>query len=569
MKLKLVHQLGDLRIGIFNAPFCLKDEIKSLPGSRWNWDDKYWHLPFNEIGYNAFKSAFPYIPIPEEIHTRLFPNSSDKVDIQQNISTAAKGEKSQKVDIKDDAIGIVFRGGLFLIELPYRKSDVVFLKTLFRCFWHPDEKKWIAKGTVKNLYDLQDHFKYWTPELFEKIEQLIINVDSDLLPNEVNLSPSRGYIKVDFPQDVETIQAIKKISGRRFSKREKCWLVPNDPQIIKQVEQVFIDLGLKVLCNDRVIKVPSLERQSWAARQKHLLKQAHNEELPLIKAYTNMAIGVRLSWQTIKSYTHCFQRFVKTIGFARIPELDTFEIQGYFNQLAKLDITYSTLNQHINAVKFYYEKVLQQPRKTFDVRRPKGKSRLPTVMSKGEIRRLFSVVKNVKHRLILFLTYSGGLRKQEVLNLRVVDIDHDRDVIHIENGKGGKDRIVPLSILLKELLNTYLASYKPEYWLFEGQIPSEPYSATSVQAIFRRAKLKAGINKKATFHTLRHSYATHLLESGTDVRLIQELLGHTDIKTTLQYTHVSQNLIKQVKSPLDELFGTENPYIYNEKHDKK
>jgi len=240
-----------------------------------------------------------------------------------------------------------------------------------------------------------------------------------------------------------------------------------------------------------------------------------------------------------------------------VPGLAFDAIQGYFNQLAQLDISASTLNQHINAVKFYYEKVLGQPRRVYRVQRPTKPNQLPVVLSSGEVKRLFKTVKNKKHQIILYLAYSAGLRKGEVLNLEVKDLNWERGVIHIRNGKGGKDRFVPLSKVSAGHLQQYLEEYEPKRWLFEGQLAGVPYSATSIQAIFRRARAAAGLNKKATFHSLRHSYATHLLEAGTDIRIIQELLGHADIKTTLRYTHVSPTFLQQVQSPLDRLFTDE------------
>jgi len=240
-----------------------------------------------------------------------------------------------------------------------------------------------------------------------------------------------------------------------------------------------------------------------------------------------------------------------------VPGLAFDAIQGYFNQLAQLDISASTLNQHINAVKFYFEKVLGQPRRVYRVQRPTKPNQLPIVLSGGEVKRLFKTVKNKKHQLILYLAYSAGLRKSEVINLEVRDLDWDRSVIHIRHAKGGKDRFVQRSSVLVQHLQEYLAQYRPRRWLFEGQLEGEPYSGTSIQAIFRRARAAAGLNKKATFHSLRHSYATHLLEAGTDIRIIQELLGHADIKTTLRYTHVSTTFLQQVQSPLDRLFADE------------
>jgi len=214
-------------------------------------------------------------------------------------------------------------------------------------------------------------------------------------------------------------------------------------------------------------------------------------------------------------------------------------------------------------VKFYYEHVLGRPRKVYAVKRPRKQQSLPVVLSKGSLRQIFAQIKNKKHRLMVLLAYSAGLRLSEVCYLAPEDIDQQRRQIHIRCGKGRRDRVVPLSEAVLALLGDYLEEYRPGSWLFEGQQAGEPYAARSLQAIFRRAKQRAGVDKRATFHSLRHSYATHLLESGTDVRLIQELLGHADINTTLRYTHVSQRSLTAVRSPLDSLLEE------GEKGDKK
>ncbi|MEM5808295.1 MAG: tyrosine-type recombinase/integrase, partial [Candidatus Aenigmatarchaeota archaeon] len=178
---------------------------------------------------------------------------------------------------------------------------------------------------------------------------------------------------------------------------------------------------------------------------------------------------------------------------------------------------------------------------------------LPNVLAIEQVERLFLQLENLKHKTMLYLAYSAGLRVSEVVNLRVRDIHSERMVINIKGAKGKKDRTVALSQGILELLRKYYITYRPTDWLFEGQYPGSPYSVRSLQQIFRRAKKAAGILQEVTFHSLRHSYATHLHEAGTDIKLIQELLGHNDIKTTLRYTHVSTRTLEKIKSPFDAL----------------
>lgn len=193
-------------------------------------------------------------------------------------------------------------------------------------------------------------------------------------------------------------------------------------------------------------------------------------------------------------------------------------------------------NQLINSIKFFYEHILKRPRTYYQIDRPRKQFRLPVVLSKQEVSAILKEVKNLKHHAILSTIYAGGLRLSELIRLKVTDVDSKRMVITIRQSKGNKDRVVPLSKQLLVELRSYYQEYRPKKYLFEGEKAGR-YGKSSVQQIFRRAKNASGISKQATVHTLRHSYATHLLEAGTDLRMIQVLLGHNSSKTTEIYTH--------------------------------
>jgi site-specific recombinase XerD len=193
-----------------------------------------------------------------------------------------------------------------------------------------------------------------------------------------------------------------------------------------------------------------------------------------------------------------------------------------------------------------------RPTQTYYLQRPKNERKLPVVLSEDEITRILRQVDNLKHKCILYLIYSAGLRLGEAVNIQVSDIDSKRKMIMIRHGKGKKDRYSLLSETLLELLRKYYRLYRPKEWLFEGQSGNK-YSEKSIQAILKKAWRKSGVWKKVTVHTLRHSFATHLLEHGTDIRYIQELLGHLNTKTTMIYTHITKAGFDKIKSPLDDL----------------
>ena len=212
----------------------------------------------------------------------------------------------------------------------------------------------------------------------------------------------------------------------------------------------------------------------------------------------------------------------------------------------------SKIHTTINALKFYYEQVLLRPKFFIEVPRPKKPFKLPSVHSGNEVKKIINAKTNLKHKTMLMVGYAAGLRVSEIVKLKVKDIDSERMVISLRAAKGKKDRQVMLSKKLLEQLREYYKVYKPGEYLFEGQFGAA-YSERSLQKVFQEAKRSSGNHKKGGIHSLRHSFATHLLEQGTDIRVIQELLGHNSLKTTQRYTHVSVRHISQTQSPLDKL----------------
>lgn len=253
---------------------------------------------------------------------------------------------------------------------------------------------------------------------------------------------------------------------------------------------------------------------------------------------------------TIKTYVSCFEAFLNHYGSRSPEELNENDIRLYLQKLIREKCSHSYVNQAVNAIKFYYEVVLEMPNRFYAIERPRGQEKLPQVLSKEEVLAIIDKTNNRKHRCIVSLLYSAGLRRSEVLNLKPEDIDSKRMVINVRSGKGNKDRYTILSEKLLKDLRLYYAEWHPKNYLFEGP-KGAAYSAESVLKIVKEASRKAGIRKRVTPHMLRHSFATHLLESGTDLRYIQVLLGHKSSRTTEIYTHVATNILLKIKNPLD------------------
>jgi integrase/recombinase XerD len=259
------------------------------------------------------------------------------------------------------------------------------------------------------------------------------------------------------------------------------------------------------------------------------------------------------SVSTIKIYLGALTNFFSFFRTRNFEEVTKDEVESYVYHLkSKYKISDAKQNLVINAIKAYYEHVLGKPREYYDIQRPKKSKSLPNVFSKEEVKLLLENPKNIKHKAILLTIYSAGLRISEAINLRVKDIHSDEGKIFVKDSKGKKDRNTVLSPILLSVLRTYYKTHKPSYWLFEGQDGGK-YSSKSIQNILRKAIDNSGVNPWGTVHTLRHSFATHLLQEGVNLRLIQSMLGHRSSKTTEIYTHILSINNKTVKSPLDFL----------------
>jgi site-specific recombinase XerD len=356
-------------------------------------------------------------------------------------------------------------------------------------------------------------------------------LNTTLVKYEPTLHHNQAVIFIRFDSYAALDEQTRKLEGVKWSQSQKSWYVLDTAAYrAKFGLEKKSSVGKTVLTNIDTINQPAL--------------QLYVETLQL-KAY---------SISTINTYRNEFAQLLYVMKDKSVDELTPERLKDYFLYcINTLKLSENTLHSRINAVKFYFEQVLKREHFFIDIPRPKKKLILPNVLSINQVEKLFSQLENVKHKTMLFLAYSAGLRVSEVVNLKIKDIHSERMVINIKCAKGKKDRTVVLSEGILELLRKYYTAYQPKDWLFEGQYKEEPYSMRSLQQIFHRAKNKAKILQDVTFHSLRHSYATHLHERGTDIKIIQELLGHNDIKTTLRYTHVSNVTLEKVVSPFDQL----------------
>jgi integrase/recombinase XerD len=339
-------------------------------------------------------------------------------------------------------------------------------------------------------------------------------------------------IAIYFEKDAQAIKRMKALPGARWSITKKVWHLPDEPGYRKQ-------FGLPP-----------------AREGKEVLLKIHNTNQPALAKLVETLQLKGYSPSTVTTYRSEFAQLLAAIKSKPVEELTVERLRSYFLYcLNTLKLTENTLHSRLNAVKFYFEQVLKREKFFFEIPRPKRPLQLPKVISEEKILRGLVSVENLKHRAILFTAYSAGLRVSEVVKLKVTDVDGDRMQLRIEAAKGKKDRMATLANATLHLLREYFKMYKPKIYLFPGQFGDEPYSTRSAQSIFNNTFKKMGLPPTISFHSLRHSYATHLLENGTDIKYIQELLGHNDIKTTLRYTHVSKKELGKIQSPLDKIFA--------------
>ncbi|HRZ42058.1 MAG TPA: tyrosine-type recombinase/integrase [Bacteroidales bacterium] len=283
-------------------------------------------------------------------------------------------------------------------------------------------------------------------------------------------------------------------------------------------------------------------------------KLLNDENVSHVKHFRVWMEHKRYSASTVKTYADAISGFLAFLQPRPAAEACNDDMVHYVHEyIIGNGYSFAMQNQAVNAMKLFYREIIRARIDIEKLERPRSEHKLPNVLSKEEVKAILDALSNPKHKAMLSLIYACGLRRSELLNLKPADVDSKRGLLIIRQGKGRKDRVAPLPERIIEMLREYYKGYRPKVWLFEGQKAGEKYSAESLAKVLKNALSLAGNRKPVTLHWLRHSYATHLLESGTDLRYIQELLGHKSSKTTEIYTHVSSKQLKKIRSPFDDL----------------
>ncbi|HDZ07212.1 hypothetical protein LCGC14_0559770 [marine sediment metagenome] len=363
------------------------------------------------------------------------------------------------------------------------------------------------------------------------------------------LIQERRYIGLQFNTDKVIHALVKQLPDVKWSNSFNMAYILNTKQNLDEIFKIFNGV-VWVNCNhffDRNIAKEHNETIDITWFRKRELPATYRV-CPL--SYLDKLELRKYANNTVKTYVNSFETFINYYNTKDLISINESDVRGYILKLIQEDKSNAYINSAINSIKFYYESVLGMPNRFYKIERPRKEKKLPKVLSKEDVLSIIANTNNLKHKCIVSLLYSSGIRRNELVNLKISDIDSKRMLIRIEAAKGNKDRYTLLSHSLLKDLREYYQQYKPEKYIVEGLYGNQ-YSGQSIGKVVLNAAIKAGIKIPVTPHMLRHSFATHLLEAGVDLRQIQVLLGHSSSKTTEIYTHVATTTFKKIKNPLD------------------
>jgi len=562
---KIIHK-GENRIKIeFPYDAEIVKKLRQIPDTKWSKTLRTWHIPYTKETFVQLKTLFLDVdytsspdnltpaptPLPPQLLADL-PTPSPNMERKDYLPLEKKTVENpiENVDTKavnkKNGISIDITGKHIFIKMPKNEADINFVRSYKFAQWDSINFCWIIPNFGNNADKVKAYFQTKNPEIKEHntVIETKTNPDYSYTKNELLVvNYSNRVLKLFFNYDRQIVSEIKKIPLNSWNGDEHCWSVPYSGIYLAEIRQIAHQHSL-----DFIYHV-ELKSKVKARTSRH--------DIPNYRTcppeFTAKLKELRYSKNTLDTYTNMFEEFINHFPETEIEEITDSMIVDFLRYLVnERNISGSYQNQSINAIKFYYERVLGGQRKIYTIDRPRKEKMLPEVLSEEEVVMILNATENLKHKAILMTIYSAGLRIGELINLRLKDIDSQRMQIRVEQAKGKKDRYTLLGEKTLEILRKYVSEYKPKVWLFEG-MNGEQYSTSSIQANLKIAVDKTGIKKRITAHTLRHSFATHLLEAGTDIRYIQSLLGHSSGKTTEIYTHITTKGFDQIKSPLDKL----------------
>lgn len=506
-------------------------KVKEVPGARWSSTLRAWFIPVEEDSISKFKKLFPDVEL-------------GGITKDENLISE---EKTQLLQNNRTQIRLELFARKIILKMPKNEDDIRFIKTLRYSRWNHRLYSWEIPNYPGNLDLIKDYFKNRLQDIVIHENQEIASVDKvrSIGNNDLYIIKTKTWrIRLLFGFNRGLLDLIKKHPYRSWDAKNKWWTIPYSTKYLDELKAEAEKQGMKIIYEEDKDTVKGVNKVNAF----DVVNYRTCPEEMLLKL-----TELRYSENTIKTYKGLFEEFINYYHTFEVDKIEERQVIAFLRYLVmERKVSTSYQNQSINAIKFYYEKVLGGQRKFYFIDRPKKERTLPTVLNEEEVKQLFACVENMKHKCMLMLAYSSGLRVGEIIQLRLTDIDRERLQISVKQGKGKKDRYTKLSVRFLTVLDRYIEKYKPKDYVFEGATGGV-YSSSSLQKIIRAAAQKAGIKKRVTMHTLRHTFATHCLENGVDLRYIQSMMGHESSRTTEIYTHITTKGFDQIKSPLDKL----------------
>ena len=543
LKWQEVLHRGEARIKLdfpYNQAFS--DYLKKEFDARWSKTHRAWH-----IADNAETRQKLHVLL-RKLAARAAKNSNaGNADVTAVLEKKSVSIVDKTDEVKADVI-IEVLGRKILLKMPKRDEDLKFVLSLRYARWKKSDYVWEIPNYPGNLDALKTHFGERLARLTEhEMYEVAVDANETIATRKGDVIIARGYrgrMRIIFGFHKGLMEAIRRIGLAKWDAKHKWWSVPDTDINFMEVENAAKANGFRVEVH--------VHKEEGVAKPRRMtahpdMARACPEEMIL------KLTELRYSPSTVKIYKSCFEEFINYYPALPIDRITEPQIVAYLRYLVmERCVSESTQNQAINAIKFYYERVLGGQRKIYRVERPRRDRKLPTVLTQNEVAALIRCTSNLKHRFLLMLAYGGGLRVSEAVGLERICLEPEKKRILVNDGKGKMDRYTLLSQKAIDLYAEYMKEYAPKKYLFAGQ-GGGMYTSSSAQKVFSTSARKAGIEKDATFHSLRHSFATHMLEAGTDLRYIQHLLGHKSSKTTEIYTHITSKGWSSLESPLDGL----------------
>jgi len=565
---KKIYHNGETRIALyFPYDTSMQLSVRDI-GAKYSKTHRCWHLPYTKTDFANLKSL-PYtlhLPNGKKVagnERRENPPIAQQGDLprpypRDNAEHKSPHEVERFPDLKVfDSIG-----NYWVFTLGYRQAIVKKLQAIKGVYWNKTHKCYMAVQHAQVRGKIHEAIGYEFLPLPEE------KPDKPARSHCIQLHPhpeDKRWVQVHLPDSFAIIDKVRRLAFSRYSKSTQCYLLPAAGEVLETLQLALESDHIQ--WDNHLPKgylhkknLPKRKHLDLSNTKQGLLNQVPETARPVFEQYINALMARNYSVSTIRNYGNAFMRFYRDMAFRDPKELTESEVVGYLASLMEQGLSSTSGHMMVNALLFYYREVAKLHGWQLKLPRPKKEKKLPSVLTKDECIRIFNTVTNPKHKLMLLLTYGAGLRNSETVHLQWRDILIDEYKIHIKGAKGKKDRLVMLPLFILEQLSTHKSMHprtQAHHYVFEGQHQGEPYSTRSLQQIMRRAVKDSGIQKHVTVHTLRHSFATHLLESGTDIRYIQGLLGHKSITTTTIYTHLTDQKVRNISSPLDDL-GLDN-----------